>query len=289
MFAWDQLLVGMNKRNLRYVYNYNERKHFPLVDNKLLSKELFSKHLIPHPKTIIRVKAFYEIESAMEHLADFDEAVIKPARGSGGGGIMVLKRDNARNWVTPSGQLQSHRHIARHLADIIFGSFSFGGSEDAAIIEELIHQHYVFDTIYSRGVSDIRIIMLNNQCVLAMLRLPADTSDGKANLHQGGIGVPIDLATGRTGQGLCRGKRLDHHPDTGQPLSNILLPYWQDILKISTQAAKCVPLNYIGVDLVLDEHLGPLVLELNARPGLQIQVVNHTPLGPLLTAIEDQL
>jgi glutathione synthase/RimK-type ligase-like ATP-grasp enzyme len=34
-------------------------------------------------------------------------------------------------------------------------------------------------------------------------------------------------------------------------------------------------LGYLGVDMVIDQERGPLLLELNARPGLQIQVANQ--------------
>jgi D-alanine-D-alanine ligase-like ATP-grasp enzyme len=36
------------------------------------------------------------------------------------------------------------------------------------------------------------------------------------------------------------------------------------------------------VDLVIDADLGPLMLEVNARPGLQIQVINGQGLAPVL-------
>jgi hypothetical protein len=45
-------------------------------------------------------------------------------------------------------------------------------------------------------------------------------------------------------------------------------------------------LGYIGCDLVLDRKLGPLILELNARPGLAIQIANGAGLSLRLQAIE---
>jgi glutathione synthase/RimK-type ligase-like ATP-grasp enzyme len=38
----------------------------------------------------------------------------------------------------------------------------------------------------------------------------------------------------------------------------------------------------VGVDLVIDVERGPLMLEVNARPGLQIQVINGEGLAPAL-------
>jgi len=37
-------------------------------------------------------------------------------------------------------------------------------------------------------------------------------------------------------------------------------------------------LGYLGVDIVLDKAYGPMLLELNARPGLAIQVANQAGL-----------
>ena len=34
-------------------------------------------------------------------------------------------------------------------------------------------------------------------------------------------------------------------------------------------------LGYVGVDIVLDANYGPMVLEANARPGLNIQIANN--------------
>jgi D-alanine-D-alanine ligase-like ATP-grasp enzyme len=45
-------------------------------------------------------------------------------------------------------------------------------------------------------------------------------------------------------------------------------------------------MGFIGVDIVLDQHKGPLLLEINARPGLSIQMANRTGLLPRLKFIE---
>jgi len=47
-----------------------------------------------------------------------------------------------------------------------------------------------------------------------------------------------------------------------------------------------VGLGYLGVDVAIDETAGPLVLELNARPGLSIQNANRCGLKSRLKVIE---
>ena len=47
--------------------------------------------------------------------------------------------------------------------------------------------------------------------------------------------------------------------------------------------------GYLGVDIVLDREKGPLLLEINARPGLSIQIANREGLIPRLEAIDAAL
>jgi glutathione synthase/RimK-type ligase-like ATP-grasp enzyme len=49
-----------------------------------------------------------------------------------------------------------------------------------------------------------------------------------------------------------------------------------------------VELGYLGVDIVLTPDKGPILLELNARPGLGIQIANLAGLVPRLEKIRPQ-
>ncbi|MFQ6030169.1 MAG: sugar-transfer associated ATP-grasp domain-containing protein, partial [Dehalococcoidia bacterium] len=89
------------------------------------------------------------------------------------------------------------------------------------------------------------------------------------------VGVGIDLAEGSTSSATCKGRSLTYHPDTGCRLDGFSVPDWDEVLKISARSYDMSGLGYMGVDLVLDEHRGPLLLELNARPGLAVQLANR--------------
>jgi alpha-L-glutamate ligase-like protein len=110
---------------------------------------------------------------------------------------------------------------------------------------------------------------------MSMVRLPTRGSRGKANLHQGAVGAGIDLATGITLDGVISTEVVTHHPDTTHAIAGLRVPEWDTILDISARCYELTGLGYIGVDVVLDRDLGPLVLELNARPGLAIQIANR--------------
>lgn len=135
---------------------------------------------------------------------------------------------------------------------------------------------------------DLRVIVYRGYPVLAMMRLSTRKSDGKANLHQGALGVGIDLATGRAVAAVQHNRPVHVHPDTDQPLSDLSVPDWDHHLMLATRGFEMTGLGYLGADIVLDRERGPLVLEFNARPGLAIQTANRCGLLPRLKRIEEQ-
>jgi alpha-L-glutamate ligase-like protein len=125
--------------------------------------------------------------------------------------------------------------------------------------------------------------------VMAMVRLPTSLSGGKANLHQGAIGAGVDLAGGKTLTAVWRNEVVSEHPDTGNSVENVAIPGWSDLLQIAAGASELTGLGYLGVDLVLDKNLGPMVLEMNARPGLNIQIANRAGLLARLQKVENSI
>ncbi len=275
-------IVGLNRRNLEIISVHNKRKHFPIVDNKLKTKEYLKRGQIPCPETICVIRNFFEIERSMTSLLSYETFVVKPSRGSAGGGILLLEQTENDYWQTPSGTKVSRDDLKKHLSDILFGVYSFGLSGDSAIIEKRVYPHKVFTEIYPEGVADLRIITFHNKPLMAMLRIPTEQSDGKANLHQGAIGIPVDLQSGITGNAMIKGKLMEFHPDSHVLLKGRTIPFWEQIIQWSIKSSELIPLGYIGIDFVIDKTLGPLILELNARPGLQIQVINQRGLSPLV-------
>lgn len=275
-------ILGINRRNLDVIQQVNPRSAFPLVDDKTRTKALLTEIGVPVPGTIHVVRNFPQIEPTLGELATTETFVVKPARGRAGGGVLLAERVAAGGWQTPSGRALDSDELRRHLGDILFGVYSFGRMDDAALIEERVVSHEFLSEIYEAGIADIRIITFGGSPVMSMLRIPTHRSDGKANLHQGAIGVGIDTATGITRGAVYRGEKIDRHPDSDRPLTGLAIPHWHEVTNYARQAAAAVPLGYLGIDFVLDRNRGPLILELNARPGLQIQVINQTGLAPLI-------
>ena len=279
-------ILGMNQRNADYIMRYNPRRLYPLVDDKLKTKRLAIEHQIAVPKLYGVVETQHNAQSMEKLLEGLDEFVIKPAHGSGGNGILVVDGRIGKNYHKPSGELLTEAHIKHHTSNILSGMYSLGGIPDKAIIEYRVQFDPIFEHITFQGVPDLRVIVFQGVPVTAMMRLPTRESDGKANLHQGAVRIGIDLTTGVSHGGVYHDRLITHHPDTGYLTQELQIPHWQDILRLSIRCAATVGLGYLGVDIVMDRDLGPLMLELNARPGLNVQLANQAGLLNKLTYLE---
>ncbi len=167
--------------------------------------------------------------------------------------------------------------------------FSLGGKPDVAMIEDMVDFDDCFDGFSFEGVPDVRVIVYKGFPAMAMTRLSTSDSDGKANLHQGAVGVGLDIATGHTLRAVQYDRPVTEHPDTGARLADIKVPHWEPLIQLAARCHEVTKLGYLGVDVVLDKHRGPLVLELNARPGLAIQVANGLGMKPRIDRIEAEI
>lgn len=279
-------IMGLNERNADFILPYNPRKNYPNVDNKLLTKALAIRAGILVPELYGVVEIVHEIEGLNHLLAKYEDFVIKPAHGAGGEGILIVTSRQNDRYRKNNGESLDHSDVGHHVSNILGGLYSLGGVPDKALIEYRVNFDPIFENISFQGVPDIRVLVFKSIPVLAMMRLPTRLSDGKANLHQGAIGVGIDLSTGRTRAGIWHEKRITEHPDTGSALSGWLIPYWDEILAMTAKCHDFAGLGFIGVDIVLDRDMGPMMLEINARPGLSIQLANSVGLLPRLRHIE---
>jgi alpha-L-glutamate ligase-like protein len=268
-------VVGINMRNARYLLPNNPRRLYRLVDDKLQTKALAEAHGLSVPETYAVIRSPHDAAKLEEKLADRAAFVIKPARGSGGKGVLVIDgRDGKGGYLKPSGAVLTGDELRHHVANILAGLFSLGGQRDNAIVEYRVRPAKVLTDISYQGAPDIRIVMLHGYPVMAMLRAATRESDGRANLHQGALGIGINLATGRTIRAVHHGRPLFKHPDVDVDLIGIQMPGWNKILDIAVTCQEMTGLGYLGVDIMVDETLGPLMIEVNARPGLAIQMAN---------------
>ncbi len=286
-------VLGLNRRNAEFQLVHNRRKYYPLVDDKLQSKRLAIQAGIAVPTLYGAIEYPHQVRTFDAIVAGHADFVVKPAQGSGGDGILVVVgREEGRDaaaYRLADGTAITPDEMHFHVNNILAGTFSLGGQPDKALIERRIRFDPLFKDIAFQGVPDIRIIVFFGVPVMAMTRLPTRESAGKANLHQGAIGAGIDLTTGRTLNAVWHDRIITNHPDTGVPVSGVQIPHWDVLLRHAARSYELTHLGYQGIDMVLDSEEGPVMLELNARPGLSIQIANGEGLGLRLDRVSTEL
>lgn len=280
-------ILGMNARNYDIIGHNNKRCLYPLVDDKVQTKILANKACINTPDLIGIIEYQYQVKNFVSYIKNHQQFVIKPAHGSGGKGVLVIKEWTENNFITASGKTLSFKEIYQHISNVLSGLFSLGGQYDVAVIEEMVNFSDVFSDFSYQGVPDVRIIVYKGYPAMAMMRLATAQSGGRANLHQGAVGVGIDVKTGKTLKAVMHNLPITHHPDTNADLMDLSVPFWKEHLIIGAKAFEMTGLGYLGADIVLDKKKGPMMLELNARPGLAIQIANRKGLLNVIKEIEE--
>lgn len=177
--------------------------------------------------------------------------------------------------------------LKSHIENILDGTFSLSNKPDIAFFEERLKLLKLFKPYTWKGIPDIRIIVFNRVPVMAMLRLPTKDSGGKANLQLGAIGVGVDMANGTTTSAIVgKGRLIEYVPETRLLLSGLKIPRWKDILTMAVKAQEISGLGFLGADVAIDRDAGPVILELNARPGLSIQLANMAGLKERLERVK---
>ena len=270
----DLGVVGINMRNARFLLPNNPRRLYDLVDNKLRTKALAEAEGMTVAETYGVLRTPLDAQRVEKILGGKESFVIKPTRGSGGKGIMVIDGKLGKNYVKPSGNEVTPADLKNHVSNILAGLFSLGGKRDYALIEYRVQPAKLLTAMSFQGAPDIRVVMLHGYPVMAMLRASTKESDGRSNLHQGALGIGIDIATGVTVRAIHHGRPVTEHPDLGIRLIGVQMPEWDRILEMAVTCQEMTGLGYLGVDIMIDEATGPLMIEVNARPGLAIQMAN---------------
>lgn len=289
-------ILGINNRVGRYILRHNKRANYPLVDNKVLTAQRAEAWGIATPENYMVVENYGSLKNLHLKLMNYDSFVIKPANGSQGNGIIVIKEiiREEKNGEThiycrrSNDKLMDIEEVKHHISGILSGLYSLSGQSDTAIIQAKIDKHPIFDPYSYGGIPDIRVIVFEGFPVMSMVRLPTRASDGRANLHQGAIGAGLNLANGWTTNAVIKNQVVLTHPDTGNNLLGLKLPFWKEILELAARCHDMVELGYLGADIVLTPDNGPILLELNARPGLAIQIANLAGLVPRLEKIRNE-
>lgn len=289
---WNYLInsrgiLGINSRNQHYIRPSGFKRALRIIDNKLSTKRILKKAGVPIPETLGTITSLRELyEFTWESLPS--SFILKPNRGYTGRGIIIVygkKKGEQFAWVQADRTVLRIRDLQSHIHNILDGDYGKSGLSDVAYFEERLKITKVFKPYSSRGIPDIRIVVYNKVPVMAQLRLPTPNSQGKANLHLGAIGVGIDMATGITTNAILNNSFIEYIPGTRLSPRGIKIPHWPQIMSLAYESQVATRVNFLGVDIAIDREKGPVVLELNTRPGLAIQIANLAPLGEHLKRV----
>ena len=284
IFNINKGILGLNARNLLYVNKFNQKSAINFANSKLKTKHFLSARGIPVPK-LYRVVKSHEDLNKLDFGTLPGAVVIKPNMGSQGKGIIPFKSRKGYIFTTVSDKQIDVNEIKQHIIDIIDGRYSMGNIKDTAFFEQLIINHRTLAKYTWAGLPDIRVIMHNLVPVMAMLRLPTKESGGRANLSQGALGIGLDIATGRPTHINYKTKIINEIPDFGKFDADFKVPFWDEILNICAKSQYITNLGFLGCDIAIDNNNGPILIEINARPGTKIQIANKAPLAKRLKKV----
>ncbi len=278
-------ILGMNARNLLFIQKYNSKESMKFADDKLYTKTFLQSRNIGVAKLYNTIKTYEDLEDLrFEDLPN--QFVVKPNHGYGGDGILISLKKKNNFFYSSSGDEVSYEELYLHITSILDGKYSISGTKDQAIIEEYLEVHDDLRSLLTvEGLPDIRIIVFNYVPVIAMLRLPTKESEGKGNLQLGAIGLGIDIATGRLTYGYKNEQFTTSLPN-GDKIEGRQIPEWDEILLTASKIQQSTNIGFVGVDLTLTTN-GLKVLEVNARPGLKVQICNRVPLKERLELVKN--
>jgi alpha-L-glutamate ligase-like protein/uncharacterized protein (TIGR02421 family) len=278
-------ILGINARNLLYIRPYNKKKAIRLADDKIKTKQFLSTREVPVPKLYGIIKDGNDLEKF-----DFSSLpstfVLKPNKGFGGEGIIPIVDKRDKFFITASGRQIGKEELFDHIHDILDGRYSISNVGDYAFMEQYIEADERVGKYSYEGLPDIRVVVHNLIPVMAMLRLPTKESEGKANLHLGAVGVGIDIAKGEATYISYKNKIIDELPEGLGKIWGLKIPYWDEILLIASRVQLLTNLGYMAIDICIDKNTGPVLLEINARAGLGVQIANLAPLRRRLERIQ---
>jgi len=117
----------------------------------------------------------------------------------------------------------------------VMSADSIASAKTILDVLEVFRQPYIIQEFIDTGVEDIRAIVVGNKVVASMKR-KGMVGDIRANIHQGGRGLPHNLTIEEN--------------------------------ELAVRAAKAIKAEIVGVD-ILESFRGPMVIEANLSPGLK--------------------
>ena len=242
----EQKKTFFTKKMFRKLLKKNNNPEFvQILNDKYIFSRTFSELI---GRKVIRSGKNMEKSDLEDVFIDNDRVIYKPKDGSGGSNVLVFDKKDYPNLDILADKLRS-------LPD--------------GVVEQWIKQNEEMTAAYPDAVNCIRVatVYRNGKChwLGAVLTLGRNYSK-ITNSFQGAIFGLIDIETGTVVTDLCSysDEIFKEHPDTGFVAQGFKVPYWEEILELTAQAAAVVPqVGYVGWDVAIAEN-GPVLIEGNS-------------------------
>lgn len=156
----------------------------------------------------------------------------------------------------------------------------------ATICEEYICQHHMLAALNPFSTNTLRVVTIldngNVEIVCAALKTGGFANNFVDNMHNGGIGMQVDIETGITttvGKDY-NDKEYIYHPISQEQLIGFRVPCWDKVKQLVKEAHLRLPETLLfGWDIAITEE-GPVIVEVNGSPGpMLMQVMDGIPKG----------
>lgn len=254
-----------------YMCKFINGQHKIILEDKLAFYRAFEKS-VPQPEIVAALVNETEFLqwprwATLLRATRLTAAFVRPTRGGAGVGV--------RRVEIGDGAIHYNGHVLAPPA--FFEQLARTGQ--SYVVTLAVDQHPTLAALNPGSVNTIRVLSARlphsgeRIMIGATLRIGTKQSGSVDNFAAGGVMFPIDLATGRAGKGvqtIANGFRHDltHHPQTGAAVTGMIIPHWQNVVRLAQTAFTYHPaLTYVGWDIAITPD-GPTVIEGNSFPSI---------------------
>lgn len=201
--------------------------------------------------------------------------LIKPTRGMWGKSVWAV---NAYDDETDSVVLKNQHQLS--LDELMERLFNSGGNTPTAgaLVQELLRPHPTIRSWCGDHICSVRVVTVADEdgpkIISTLWKIATGDSMADNYWEPGNMVVAVDVDTGEvdrpfSGLGLDL-KYFDHHPDTGERLTGVVLPDWKEVIDLclrATSVLSVIPMQ--AWDIALTDR-GPVILEVNVNGGMRL-------------------
>ncbi len=253
----------------------------------MADKVWFAAHMLKHNVKAVPVFLYLsegEIKLALSSTTELPDCdlFVKPRQGNGG--------HNAERYdFMGSGTYRNSAGITFARAELLTILLQQSLKDDFIIQPRLVN-HPALADISNDALSTVRVFTIRNEqgepeVTNTAFRMAIGSNSVVDNFHQGGLATAVDMATGKIGEASDIGIKptmgwREIHPVSGVRFKDRILPDWPTVLELARAAHRAFPQRImVGWDVAMLKD-GPMIIEGNGRPDLDIhQRVERGPIG----------